>query len=139
MRQNNSAKSFLFLIELMISVLIFIWGCAICIEVFAYSNVLNDESFAQNKALLELQSVHNVLQQNDMEQTAEIVQAVQSSVDGFTVNFDNEFNTVAEQGHYSMTVTRVGDIYTVNFFDAEQNVFLTQDLIIYKSNTAGGV
>ncbi len=127
----KQSRNFLFLIELLIAVLVFVWGCAICIQVFVVSDNMNSDNMAVNKALLQLHSTHSVLNEHAFSEAGDVLGAGSIDENSFTVMYDEEFNITETAAHYYMFVEREGSSYYVSFKDGDSRVFLEQELYIY--------
>ena len=79
---NNSSKSGLFLMELIMSIMFFSLAAAICVELFVKSHALSRTSVELNHAVIECESV------------AEYIYGVGGNIeqDSFMYTYDKDFN-----------------------------------------------
>ncbi|MCR4842704.1 MAG: type II secretion system GspH family protein [Eubacterium sp.] len=105
------SKSALFLIELLISLMLFALSAALVVQMFAVAHSISDRSRLQTKAVVSASSVMETLQAcgGDLEAVCEIYEGGRYSDDELIISFDEEWNCVApDEAMYEVAVRLSG-------------------------------
>lgn len=134
--KNNSSKTGLFLMELIIAILFFSLAGAVCIQLFVRSHIISNESVELNCSVLWAQNVAETFYgcNGDIRQMAALLgNAVIASDDNevqvLTLFFDEDFQQVASK-ELMKDFNSVPAAYTVMACITEQTDLITCNIII---------
>lgn len=99
MKPQKNARSSLFLIELMIAVLFFSLGSAVCIQVFVKAHTVNEDARRLSFASLQASSVASALKYTDgsLDSLKEYFPMIAEEEDGLAIYYDKKFKECNEE------------------------------------------
>lgn len=107
MNPSRNTRSSIFLLELMIAILFFSLGSAICIQVFVKAHTLNQSAQDLSFASTQVSSVASVVKYTDQTMTSlkKFYPLIQETEDGFIISYDkNRKECAAKDAYYQLMI-----------------------------------
>lgn len=109
MNRSNTTRSSLFLLELMIAILFFSLGSAVCVQVFVKAHTLNESARDLNFASTQVSSAASVIKYADgtLSSLQKYYPHMQETPEGFTIFYDREHQECDEEDRafYRLSIT----------------------------------
>lgn len=109
MSRSNNTRSSLFLLELMIAILFFSLGSAVCVQVFVKAHTLNESARDLNFASTQISSVSSVIKYTDgtLPSLQKYYPHIKKTQEGFTIFYDRDYQECGEKdlAFYQLSIT----------------------------------
>lgn len=99
MKRIHSSKTGLFLIEMLFALAFFMLAAAICLQIFAKSHTISEDSSLKTKAAMEAQNIAEIWLQDttELDTLTIIYPTILQSQDCYTIFYDSSWNPCLEK------------------------------------------
>lgn len=131
MSRTNASRSNLFLMELMIAILFFSLGSAVCIQIFAKAHMVDQSARDLSFASAQVSSAASVIKytENELLALKEFYPDITESGNGFMICYDKNYNEVSPSDA----------VYTLEIIPGNSNGMETAHIQMTKKNSSAPI